>query len=110
MAPAVGLYEAAHKKIREHRSHHHAHQKAGMGIMIRGRLVPILAQLPRPPGAKECEEPKKHTRQLQAQNAREFDERLPDGLSKAPAAADQSLPGLSRLIRCLCGLLHSARA
>jgi hypothetical protein len=99
LAPAVRPHEAAHKKIREHGGHKNADQKTGMSIMICGRLMPVLAQLPRPPGAKEGKKSKKHSSQLQPQNPREFDERRPDSLSKAPAAANQSLSGLPSLHR-----------
>ena len=74
-----------------------------MRVVIRRCLVEILAQLPRPPRAKEREEPEEDSRQLQPQHARELHERSPGSFAKTLAATDDALPGLFGLV---CRTLH----
>lgn len=73
--------------------------------MVCRRLVEVPSQLPCPSRAKEGEKSEKHARQFKPQNAGEFHQWLPDRLSEAFAAANQSLTSLPRLSRCPRGLL-----
>ena len=76
-----------------------------MGVVVRGCLVQIAMQLPCPPCAEEGKKSEEHARQFKPKNAREFYKWLPDGFSKAPAAAHQPPSGLPRLSRRPHGLL-----
>lgn len=102
-------YKATYQEIAEHHCHRGTDQKANMGIVVRGRFMPIPAQLPSPSCTEQGKNAEEYPGEFQAKDAGEFHEWRPHRLAEAFAAADQSLPGLSRLGRLAGGLLRDAR-
>ena len=102
-------YKATYQEIAEHHCHRGTDQKANMGIVVRGRFMPIPAQLPSPSCTEQGKNAEEYPGEFQAKDAGEFHEWRPHRLAEAFAAADQSLPGLSRLGSLAGGLLRDAR-